>query len=252
MKRLILFTFLVSFTCLVVAQNPDRQFLTSSVTDNVVKVETNDGYYLFKLLSDKIIETSFVPAGELYNPVSHAVVLKEPIKPDVSDTEEELDISGKDICVNIHKNPFQVVYHYKDRVLLSERLGYMVKDSMKVLNFTIGKDDVLYGGGNRVLGMNRRGYKLPLYNRAHYGYETHSELMNYTMPLVFSSQIFAVHFDNAPIGYLDLDSEKNNTLNYGTISGRMTYQVIADDSWEKLITGFTALTGRQPLPPRSR
>ena len=54
------------------------------------------------------------------------------------------------------------------------------------------------------LGMNRRGNRLQLYNRAHYGYETHSELMNFTMPLVLSSKIYAVHFDNAPIGFLDL------------------------------------------------
>ena len=27
-------------------------------------------------------------------------------------------------------------------------------------------------------------------------------------PLVYSSNLYAVHFDNAPIGYLDLDSKK--------------------------------------------
>jgi oligosaccharide 4-alpha-D-glucosyltransferase len=109
---------------------------------------------------------------------------------------------------------------------------------------------VLYGGGARALGMNRRGHRLQLYNRAHYGYGDYSELMNFTMPLVLSSKIYAVHFDNAPIGWLDLDSKKDNTLSYETISGRKTYQVIAGDSWENLIENYTALTGRQPLPPR--
>lgn len=60
---------------------------------------------------------------------------------------------------------------------------------------------------NRVVGMNRRGYKFKLYKQSAL-YETHSELMNYTMPLFFSSKIFAVNFDNAPIGDLDLDSQK--------------------------------------------
>ena len=92
--------------------------------------------------------------------------------------------------------------------------------------------------------MNRRGNRLQLYNRAHYGYETHSELMNFTMPLVLSSKIYAVHFDNAPIGYLDLDSQKNNTLAYETISGRKTYQVIAGNNWIDLIDNYTNLTGK--------
>jgi alpha-glucosidase (family GH31 glycosyl hydrolase) len=74
--------------------------------------------------------------------------------------------------------------------------------------------------------------------------------MNFTMPLVMSSKIYAVHFDNEPIGYLDLDSKKNNTLAYETISGRKTYQVIAADSWTDLIEDYTDLTGKQPLLPR--
>jgi oligosaccharide 4-alpha-D-glucosyltransferase len=234
----------------VFSQNSDRQFVKYSLQDDFVKIETNDGHYLIKFLSDQIVETNFIPQGESYQPDSHAVILNKAIKINITDNDVELDLSSKGICVTILKSPFQLIYNYKDKNLLSERLGYTFKDGMKVLNFNIGQEDVLYGGGNRVLGMNHRGYKLNLYNRAHYGYETHSELMNYTMPLVFSSQIFAVNFDNAPIGYLDLDSENNNTINYGTISGRMTYQVIADDSWDELIFDFTELTGRQPLPPR--
>ena len=55
--------------------------------------------------------------------------------------------------------------------------------------------------------MNRRGNKLALYNRAQYGYETRAELMNFCIPLVLSSKLYAVHFDNEAIGYLDLDSK---------------------------------------------
>ena len=101
-----------------------------------------------------------------------------------------------------------------------------------------------------LLGMNRRGNKLALYNRADYGYETHSKLMNFTIPVVLSSKMYAVHFDNAAIGYLDLDSKKDNTLAYETISGRKTYQVIVGDSWTDLISSYTDLTGKQPLPAR--
>src|SRR5690606_27301357 len=50
--------------------------------------------------------------------------------------------------------------------------------------------------------------------------------------------------------YLDLDSQKNNTLTYETISGRKTYQVVAGDSWKDIVSNYTLLTGRQPMPPR--
>jgi alpha-glucosidase (family GH31 glycosyl hydrolase) len=62
--------------------------------------------------------------------------------------------------------------------------------------------------------------------------------------------MYAVHFDNSAIGYLDLDSKKDNTLAYETISGRKTYQVIVGNSWTDLISSYTDLTGKQPLPAR--
>jgi oligosaccharide 4-alpha-D-glucosyltransferase len=133
---------------------------------------------------------------------------------------------------------------------LSEKNGYIKKDSTEVLQFNLDNSEVLFGGGARALGMNRRGNRLALYNRAHYGYETKAELMNFCIPLVLSSKLYAVHFDNAAIGHLDLDSKKNNTLEYETISGRKTYQIIVGDSWEDLVSNYTDLTGKQPMPAR--
>ena len=98
--------------------------------------------------------------------------------------------------------------------------------------------------------MNRRGNRLRLYNKANYGYETRSELMNYTMPLVVSSEKYMLHFDNAPIGFLDLDSGQNNRLRYETISGRKTYQLVVAETWAELMNEYTFLTGKQPMPPR--
>ena len=69
-------------------------------------------------------------------------------------------------------------------------------------------------------------------------------------PIVVSSDKYLLHFDNAPIGFLDLDSKQNNHLMYETISGRKTYQIVAASTWPKLIDQYTNLTGKQPMPPR--
>ena len=157
---------------------------------------------------------------------------------------------SKELRAIIIKEPFSIRYEYKGKELVSEDKGYMKKDSTEILHFSIDKDEVIYGAGNRVVGLNRRGKKYALYNRAHYGYETESDLMNFTMPLILSSKKYALHFDNAPIGHLDIDSKGDNTLSYETIGGRKTYQVIASDDWKDLINQYTNLTGKQPLPPR--
>ncbi|GGD19788.1 TIM-barrel domain-containing protein [Flavobacterium orientale] len=262
MKKLFLLLFL---STIGFAQNANRKYISHQLNENVLEIKTSDGMYFIQLYNDKIVETSFVPNGEKFNPNSHAVVLK----PDSNGFEfkqstDYLEIKTTELEIQIVKSPFKISYYKRGELLLSEKLGYfkrkheplekvkgnIVYDSTEVIQFNINSTEKLYGGGARVLGMNRRGNRLALYNRADYGYETRSELMNFTIPIVISSQKYMVHFDNAPVGYLDLDSKKENVLEYETIFGRKTYQVIVGNSWEDLIYNYTELTGRQPLPPR--
>ena len=249
MKKLL---FLLLITSISFAQNADRKYISHTWKNTVLEVKTSDGIYEIKPYSEKIIETSFIPKGEPFNPNSHAVVkTPEKIKPFFKKTESSLVLTTKEVMVVINKSPFKITYSNKGKVLLSEKSGYIKRnDSTEVLQFNIDNSEALYGGGARALGMNRRGNRLQLYNRAHYGYETKAELMNYCIPMVLSSKMYAVHFDNPAIGYLDLDSKNNNTLEYETISGRKTYQVIVGDNWEDLISNYTDLTGKQPLVPR--
>jgi len=248
MKKILLLLFITSLSF---AQNANRKFESFKETNNTLEIKTSDGIYLIKPYSDKIVETSFIPNGETFNPNSHAVVLvpKTGIS-NLKETTNSLVFSTSGIVVAVQKSPFKISYSYKTKELLSEKIGYTKKENSEVLDFNLDSSEVLYGGGARALGMNRRGNRLQLYNRASYGYETHAELMNFTIPIVMSSKIYAVHFDNPAIGYLDLDSKKDNTLAYETISGRKTYQVIAGDSWTDLISNYTDLTGKQPLPAR--
>jgi oligosaccharide 4-alpha-D-glucosyltransferase len=262
MKKLL---FLLLITSLSFAQTIGREYKSFKKVNGTLEIQTSDGQYIIKAYSDKIVETSFIPKGEKFNPKSEAVVLvpKKGIAK-VSEKQNTLTFSTSGIVVSIQKSPFQISYFNQKKLLLSEKNGYFKQkhiplenvkgnikaDSTEVFQFNISPDEMLYGGGARALGMNRRGNKLALYNRAHYGYETHSELMNFTIPMVLSSKMYAVHFDNSAISYLDLDSKKDNTLAYETISGRKTYQVIVGDSWTDLISSYTDLTGKQPLPAR--
>ncbi len=251
MKLLKLSILFIIFSTAFFAQNKDRTFISSEMSAHGdITVIVSDGTYTIIPYNDKIIETTFVPKGDVYNPKSHAVVLNPNASSQFIKGDNKDIIKTSGITVSIQKSPFQISYSYLGKPIISEKEGYSKNENGEQIQFNLEDDEILYGGGARVLGMNRRGNRLQLYNRAHYGYETHSELMNFTMPIVLSSKMYAVHFDNAPIGYLDLDSQKTNTLTYETISGRKTYQIIVGDDWQNLISNYTDLTGKQPLPPR--
>ncbi len=251
--------FLLFISSISFAQNANRKFESYKEVNNTLEIKTSDGLYIIKAYSEKIVETSFILKGEPFNPISEAVVLapKKGISKIIK-TPSTISLYTKGIVVTIQKSQFQITYSNQQKLLVSGKNGYfrqkhiplknvkgnIKSDSTDVVRFTISPDEMLYGGGARALGMNRRGNKLAFYNRAHYGYETHSELMNFIIPMVLSSKMYAVHFNNPAIGYLDLDSKKNNTLEYKTISGRKTYQVIVGDSWTDLISNYKDLTGK--------
>ncbi|SDL08838.1 oligosaccharide 4-alpha-D-glucosyltransferase [Salinimicrobium catena] len=239
------------FSITLYGQNPEREFLEVRQVENSVEVKTGDGKYIFTPYTPEIIETSFLPSGEEISTGSHAVVL-QPQQVPFELTEDSLSvlIDSEGIDVVIQKSPFQVSYFFKGEKIISEKTGYSRTEDHEKLDFNLTEPEMLFGGGARALGMNRRGHRLKLYNQAHYGYGSKSELLNYTLPVVLSSKKYALHFDNAPIGYLDLDSGRDNTLAYETINGRKVYQLVAGDSWEAVVGNYTLLTGRQPLPPR--
>ena len=98
--------------------------------------------------------------------------------------------------------------------------------------------------------MDRRGHRLPLYNRAHYGYETESIQMNYSLPAVMSNKQYMLLFDNSAKGWVDLAKSEQNVLQFEAVAGRNAYIVIAGDSYPKLIANFTDISGTQPMLPR--
>lgn len=249
------------------AQNADRKFDSATRRDGQLEVRTSDGSYLFKPYSPAIVETTFVPKGEQAEPASHAVVLAPAaVKTTLVTKANSVEYATPGIVVTITKSPFQIAYAYKGRKLVAEKHGYLkMKDDvatgskdinkgeareLEAIEFALDKDEALYGAGERAVGMNRRGHRFTLYNKAHYGYGDKSEQMGYAIPVALSSRMYAIHFDNPQTGYLDFDSRKDNSLTYETIGGRKTYQVVAGDTWEDVVGNYTSLTGKQPLPPR--
>lgn len=233
------------------SQNLKRKYISFDKEAFKLEVEVNDGTYMFKSYGEKIVETTFIPDGQSAIHQSHALAVAQSSKPiEVKEALGYIECNMGEISIMVVKNPFQIIYYYNGKVILSEREGYKKNDTHEIIDFNLESSEALYGGGARALGLNRRGNRLELYNKAHYGYENRSELMNYTMPLVMSSKLYAVHFDNPAIGYLDLDSKKDNSLQYETIGGRKTYQLVVGENWKDLINQYTTLTGKQPIPPR--
>ncbi len=250
MKRLLtlVFSIAVLLSCTTYS---NRDFIDFEHSGNQYSLTVDDGKYIFQFYSPEILEVHFIPTGETMEDSSHAVVMELPRQAiaQVNEQRNSITLESEALSVRIRNDPFQISYFHDDEQVIAERAGFE-RDTLETIEFSITESEALYGTGSRALGMDRRGHRLPLYNKAQYGYSNYSEQLNYTLPVVLSSKQYLLHFDNAPIGFIDLDSQGNNTLTYETISGRKTYQLVVGDTWLDIMDNYTKLTGKQPMLPQ--
>ncbi|WP_444937131.1 TIM-barrel domain-containing protein [Microbulbifer sp. JMSA004] len=150
----------------------------------------------------------------------------------------------------IHKSPFRIEYLRGSEQILSEERGFFATETMRGFRFALSPEEKLLGGGERVMGMDRRGQRLPLYNRAHYGYTTESNQMYFSLPAVLSSNKYILLFDNSATGTLDLGANEEDILQFEAVAGRTAYIVVAGETYPQLLENYVSTTGKQPLPPR--
>ncbi|MDE7426766.1 MAG: hypothetical protein K2M79_03085 [Muribaculaceae bacterium] len=107
----------------------------------------------------------------------------------------------------------------------------------------------MYGAGERGHKMDLSGEELVNYNRQNYGYtgtDPRISQMNITMPLVVTTDGYALLFDDYAPSTLDL----NNPLVYTTeASGPLSFYYVQGNSLAEVTSGLSAVTGRQALPP---
>lgn len=169
---------------------------------------------------------------------------------DVENNAEFLSINAGDINAVVSKSPLQISYYHAGELLVSEETGFFEHETTRGFRFKLQEHEKLIGGGERVLGMDRRGQRFPLYNKAHYGYSTESSQMYFSLPAVMSSEHYALIFDNSASGYMDLGHTQSDIMQFEAVAGRTAYIVVAGDTYPQLIENTVLLTGRQPLPPR--
>lgn len=211
---------------------------------------TNEGEIQLTALTDHSVEIEYIQEG-LKNDPSYAIAPPaKKVETTLTESRTSVVFSTKGIRVEIRKCPLSIAYYQGDSLLFSEEQGLVYNDSIKGFRMKLRADEKLLGGGERVLGMDRRGNRLRLYNQASYGYQSHAELMYYSLPVVLSSRKYMLVFDNVADGWLDLGKTDQDILEFDAEGGRMSYVVVAGESYRDLTENYVETTGYQPMPPR--
>jgi len=221
-----------------------------------------------------VVKVDYFFPGRTLRPDPSVSVVQAPAPassaPAVSENATGLRVAvGGNLQVAIQKRPLRVSLLQGADTLVAEAASAFLRvaatpASAKVLpnsvnfapggtavRFRLAPGEELYGMGSRALPVNRRGYRLELYNQAHYASQNGEQNLNIALPTVLSSRGYMLFFDHHTAGYLDLGKTDRNVLEYGGENlTSLSYYVITGRDQAEILNRYTALTGRQPLPPR--
>lgn len=251
MKKILLF---LLCSPLLWAQNSQRHIQDIQLASPFAVVYLNEGYYQFTWLNPHTVQAQYIAGQDSLPTASHAVVAHpQELQLNLMRTGSDIRLfanNNEGIEVRLQSQPFAVSYYYKDQFLTKETEGFTQQEEGFTIDFALQENEEVFGGGARVLGASHRGQELSLYNRAHYGYGTHANLMNFCMPLILSDKRYLIHSDNPSTGSIDVGKSQNDRLRFAHNQGAKRYQIVVADNFKALTENYTQLTGRQPLPPR--
>ncbi|MBK8053873.1 MAG: DUF5110 domain-containing protein [Saprospiraceae bacterium] len=182
--------------------------------------------------NENIVKLIYQPSGYLTSEnISDAVILK-PVK----HTKIPIETLGNEIIIG-DKTKVSVNYH-------------MAANGMRGFSIGLADHEKIYGGGERALPLNRRGYSFNLHNNPWYGYENGADNLNYSVPFFQSSLGYGIFFDNPSSGQADIGKSVENKMNVTFSSGELNVYIIFGNTPEKILSQYHLLTGKQGLPPR--
>lgn len=199
-------------------------------------------------VSPYIIRVDNVPAGTA--PASEQSVLRLEPYADAKVISRSNLITPAGVCAQFDTDGVLVLASPVKGSTLADTGNRGKVNGKNAISLALSGKGSFYGAGERGHRLNLSGDTLVMYNRQNYGYtgsDPRIKQMNITMPVVLSSDGYALVFDDFAASELIL----SNPLKYVTESAApVTYYYIAGTrNLEELTEAVSELTGRQPLPP---
>ena len=119
---------------------------------------------------------------------------------------------------------------------------------------SLATDEQIYGLGDKTGYLNKRGYEYDNWNTDNPAPQVESFTRLYKsisfMLGLKNGHPYGLFFDNPYRSHLDLGKENANYYFYSAVAGNLDYYIIGGPHLSDIVTNYTYLTGRVPLPQK--
>lgn len=231
-------------------------YKSHEVESDRVRIECDFAQIEIHPYTPNMIAVRYHTDGVNEAPKSHSVIMEaQKVDFQVNDNENYLEITTDTISLRIHKSPVRISYLKNGKTFLKDTMSFY-KSIYEVwvyqgVNLKLHDNEAIYGLGSKAVPINRVGMGYELYNRNRYGYVYGESTLNTNVPLILSSRMYGLYFDNYAQHFcIPGVEDSENILQYQTNNGKLAYFVFTGESYPDMINTYTMLTGRQPIPPR--
>lgn len=153
----------------------------------------------------------------------------------------------------IQLSPFQISFYDPSGRLLSSDAREMGWDGERVRSWkSMPADEHYFGLGEKAGPLDKRGHAYVMWNTDPAGYDALTDPMYQTIPFflgIRDGRAYGIFFDNTYRSTFDMGAESADSYSFGADGGNMDYYFFAGPDPKQIISRYTELVGRAPLPP---
>jgi len=257
-KGILLFTVLFSVPLPAQWQSVGNVDSYSSSAGNAVTIHAGQSIVQIRVLADNLVRVRFSPTGVFAPDSSWAVIRKDwpGLTADIVDSLDKLTITTKELSLWIRKKPLRLAFYDTPGNVLNEderTKGMSWAGSEVRVWKAMPPDEYYYGFGEKAGRFGRKYTHMTMWNSDIPAYSADTDPLYQTIPFFYgirNGRTYGIFFDNSHWSSFDMGKESRAQYSFGAEGGDLDYYFFSGPAPETVLSRYTELVGRMPLPPR--
>ncbi len=228
--------------------------------DNGVELSGDSARLRVVVLSPNVVRLRYTTQNSFHPDESFAVLpgaFPDKAKPQIKDSADAVTIDTGAIQVRISKAPLRVVFLGTDgQVIAEDHPTHPV--SFNGSEFRVWKsmpiDEHYFGLGDKTGPLDHRDLAFTMWNMDMFGWQESTDPLYKDLPFflgVRNGATYGIFLDNTYRSSFDFGKESRDAYSFGAEAGELNYYFFYGPDPKRVVSDFTALTGRTPMPALS-
>lgn len=151
----------------------------------------------------------------------------------------------------VYGHPFPTDAVVKEIETAKEPLPFFETDNQGSFTYTLAEDDIVYGLGEQIRGINKRGWQYVSWNydNPNHHEDTHSLYGSHNFIIVCGKVTFGAFFDYPGKMEFDIGYTRRDTMQIKAAKNDLTVYIITGENEKDIVKQFRGIIGRSYIPP---